>query len=201
MFALTRCFLAAVTAVLLGCGEKRLADAVPPTIAVEPTANQPIFKLAIVPTPGYPQEESRTIYATSSGAFYVVLTNVSKEPQRIFEDWSSWGYWSLSFEAEKETGEVVKIEKGRSSVSFTRNFPAVFSIPPGGHYVFEVNFDKLTWPAITNEIRVDTVAIERAWGTVQFKAVFTQNDDEDAIKHRVWIGQVASAPEPIIIWR
>jgi len=60
--------------------------------------------------------------------FYVVLTNISEEPQPVFETWNSWGYKSASFEVETADGHKFAISK--KPQKFTVNFPSTFLFLP-----------------------------------------------------------------------
>src|SRR5208337_1186671 len=43
--------------------------------------------------------------------FYVILTNVSKQTQAVFEPSHSWGYYVISFELRTGDGHIVAIRK------------------------------------------------------------------------------------------
>jgi hypothetical protein len=76
--------------------------------------------------------------------FSVVVTNTSNEHIRLWREWCSWGYYTLSFSVVDAAGKNVIVTKG--SRAWTRNFPDTTTLGPGDHMVFEVTFDKDTWP-------------------------------------------------------
>lgn len=142
--------------------------------------NRNELSLDIVATPGQRQEGEPTLFPES--VFYVVLTNTSDKPIRIFEDWSSWGMFSLSFEVKQADGAMFKLERNRPMTS-TRNFPAVFEVRPQGHYVFAIHFDKDKWPNLW-------YFHDHQVGPLDLKAVFTETDEGG--KNKVWEGTVKS---------
>jgi hypothetical protein len=80
--------------------------------------------------------------------FYVVFTNVSAEPQAVWEYWNSWGYQTVTFELTTEDGRKFLVSKRPQS--FTMNFPSEFLIEPGEHQVFAIrlNDEWETHPAL-----------------------------------------------------
>src|SRR5215467_6891522 len=72
--------------------------------------------------------------------FYVLLSNVSKQPQTVWEDWNSWGYQTISFEITTAGGTRYFLSKRRQA--FTRNFPSTVLVEPGEHVVYPVQLDQ-----------------------------------------------------------
>ena len=58
--------------------------------------------------------------------FYVVLTNVSGEPQVVWELWNSWGYQTISFELTTANGKKFVLSRGPEA--FTKNNPTTFAV-------------------------------------------------------------------------
>jgi hypothetical protein len=114
----------------------------------------------------------------------VVLTNVSKETQPIFEGWNSWGYQAISLEITMPDGKKAILSV--SDQDFTRNFPSTFHILPGEHQVFPIRLDK-SWemnPSIT-------FALETA---ITLKAIYEITESPESKKQHVWTGRVESKP-------
>ena len=44
--------------------------------------------------------------------FYVVLSNISRKPQPVWETWNSWGSRSISFELTMPEGQKILISEG-----------------------------------------------------------------------------------------
>jgi hypothetical protein len=66
----------------------------------EPSDQKFPFSLSVVPekSNGEPFGSSIEMAHNKPRDFYVVLTNVSSEPQAVWESWNSWGYQTVSFE-------------------------------------------------------------------------------------------------------
>jgi hypothetical protein len=136
------------------------------------------LSLDIVPTPRQPQGDSPILFEGDD--FYVVLTNISTKAIPIYEDWSSWGSDSLTLEGVGIDGKVYVLKK--LVRFFTRNFPATFIIPPGGHYVFTVHFDKEHWSGL------EQFNQNHLW----MKAIFSERHSPG--RDQVWQGRVESKP-------
>jgi hypothetical protein len=149
------------------------------------------FSLEIVPAQRSIEFSVITTGNNSNQPFYVILTNLTDKVQNVFETWNSWGYQTLSFvmtlPGGKKTTLTVK-EHG-----FTMNFPSTFSIPPKGHFVFPVIFDK-EWVGFPDFGKPGHTQ-------VKLKAIYTVKPYEEDKppkgwpKHEplnVWVGSVAS---------
>lgn len=114
--------------------------------------------------------------------FYVVLTNVSKEPQSVWETWNSWGYQTISFEFVTKDGKKHTIS--RRQEDFTRNFPSTFLVRPGEQQVFPIHLDE-EWVASPAIPKADEMPI-----TV--KAIYDVSPTPEATQYKVWIGRSES---------
>ena len=114
--------------------------------------------------------------------FYVVLTNVSSEPQAVWEEWNSWGYETISFEA--TTGDGKKFIISRKPQIFTVNFPSTFLIQPGEHKVYDIRLDKW-WAAHPALPRVDETSIT-------LRAIYEVHPTPESAQYKVWTGRVES---------
>jgi hypothetical protein len=106
----SRVVLPGVLIFVLGCGiSNGKQDSRP---ANQKPAQLP-FAISIVPTSSNVEPYGRGIAMAkkSPDAFYVILTNTSKEPQLVFEPWNSWGYRAVSFEVETADGHKFAISK------------------------------------------------------------------------------------------
>src|SRR6266404_8394777 len=98
------------------------------------------FTLSIVPTRSTSDSRVITIASQKPDDFYVVLTNISNEPQSVWETWNSWGSQTISFEFTFGNNPPILVVRGPGD--FTRNFPSTFLIPPGEHKVYPIRLDK-----------------------------------------------------------
>ena len=105
-----------------------------------PQAQKTPFTLSIVPTRSSLDSRLITIASQKPDEFYVVLTNISSEPQAVWETWNSWGSQTISFEFTLPDNRRVVVSKGPQG--FTMNFPSTFLIPPGEHKVYPIRLDK-----------------------------------------------------------
>src|SRR5688572_4135471 len=78
--------------------------------AAEP-AESAALAVRVVPT-SYREEGGRAIeLRRPSEHFYVVVTNVSGKPIRLWKEWCSWGYFNLSFQVTDDAGRSVEVRK------------------------------------------------------------------------------------------
>jgi hypothetical protein len=118
--------------------------------------------------------------------FHAVVTNVSEEPVRLWQEWCSWGYFTLSFEVTDQDGRSAVVKK--KPRGWDRNTPDWIAIPPGDHLVFDVSFSEPIWEDAPSPEGVKP-------RPVRMKAVYAIPADPETKKHGVWVGQVASPEE------
>ena len=140
------------------------------------------FSLTIVFPLSYDVKE-KMIYGNKS-YFHVLLKNISNEPQRIWKEWCSWGYYNLSFEMISE-GKKILIKQGLGS--WLKNYPDSGIINPNEYVVFDVNW--LNFP--------DVKHTEKKRG--ELKAIYEVKADDESKSLGVWTGRVESAPVEITI--
>ena len=159
--------------------------------AIEPQAPPPLA-VRIVPTRHH-EKIGRTIELYQpSQHFDVVVTNVSGRPVRLWREWCSWGYFSLSFVVTGEDGKSVAVRK--KPRGWFKNYPDATIVPPGDHLVFEVSFDDATWQ--------DPPLPERGRSrTVKLKAEYAVGSDERSEELGVWTGRASSPEDRFTIWR
>ena len=84
------------------------------TVAAEPQSGP----LAVRIVPMHTEENghrSIELYMPSQH-FYVVVTNVSREPLKLWREWCSWGYSNLSFQTIGPAGKTILIKKKAGDV-------------------------------------------------------------------------------------
>ena len=136
-------------------------------------------------------DASLTLYGPTAH-FWVVLTNISKEPIRVWREWCSWGWYSLSFRVTDEKGVTTEVKK--AARGWTKNYPDATVLQPGDHMVYEVAFDPETWPTAPLPEKGQS-------RKVIMTAVFAIEADQDAKKGKVWTGEVASPASSYTIYR
>lgn len=144
------------------------------------------FLISVVPTRSFHEPLGRGIAMAkkSPGFFYVVLTNVSEDPQEAFESWNSWGYQAISFEVQTADGHTVAISK--KPPALRANFPSTFIIPPGEHMVYPISLDE-QWDVIPMLPMADQTPIK-----ISIKAIYEVNPTPEAAEEKVWTGRTES---------
>ena len=135
------------------------------------------FSLSVVPGRG-----GITMATHMARDFYVVLTNVSKEPQPVWEDWNSWGYQTVSFEFTRAGGEKVVVRRRQGD--FTKNAPSTFLVQPGEHQVYAIKLDQW-WETHPVLPKVDEMP-------VTLKAIYEVGPTPEATQYKVWVGHIES---------
>jgi hypothetical protein len=150
----------------------------------EPSVQKSPFSLSVVPETSYGEHFGSSIEMAhdKAHAFYAVLTNVSSEPQAVWEYWNSWGYQTISFELATVDGKKVLVSRGQED--FTRNFPSTFLIEPGEHQVYAVRLDECwtTHPSLP----------KTAETAITLKAIYEVAPTPESAQYRVWTGRVES---------
>lgn len=172
---LLRIVLWLVCACTLGGFLSGCSKTTPPKETTSPTK----LPFAIFVVPG---RTGITMAKKNPDEFYVVLTNISGEPQPVWETWNSWGYQTISFELATSDGKKYIVSKAHEG--FTRNFPSTFLVKPGEHQIYTIRLDEQweTHPALT---KTDELPIT-------LKAVFEVTPSPEAKEFKVWTGRVES---------
>lgn len=148
------------------------------------------FSLAIVPTGRGLEGGEITTAKNQPREFYVVLHNLSSQPQPVWETWCSWGFWTISFEFTMADGKHISVTKNRHE-GFTKNFPATFFIPPGEVQVYPIQLDK-EWD--------NRPTFFEAGGTpVAVQAIYQVAPTPESTKLGVWTGRIESAKYNFIL--
>jgi len=168
-----------VVALLGACDRAKSVDVSTPNPRLD-AAQNPIQVAIAIPLHNLKQERE-LMYSALKPHFHVLISNISDQPQNIWREWCSLGYYALSFEVTDASGKTRTITKKKPHV-WTMNYPDFWTIPPHESLVLDVNFtDSETWepfpPAKTS---------------FTMRAVFEIQPDEDAKKSSVWTGRVFS---------
>jgi hypothetical protein len=145
-------------------------------------AESPQLSVRIVPT----SHQDRTGLVIA-GRFHVVVTNVSKQPARLWKEWCSWGYFNLSFIAAERDGKTFAVKKRKRG--WNGNWPDWMIVPPGDHLVLDVSFRDPIW----RDAPLPEAGQSRR---ILLQAVYQVTENEKSNEHGVWTGRVAS-PEAV----
>ena len=171
-----RLAIVAVCAIALSCNRS-----VPKEV---PKTDAPPFAVSIVPARSDATARGISMAADTLDTFYVVLTNVSPQPQAAFETWNSWGYYAVSFELRTPDGRVAIIKK--TLTVFTKNNPSTFVIPVGEQMVYPIKLDD-EWAASAPLPIADEQPID-----ITLKAVYELKATTESKQQNVWTGRVES---------
>jgi hypothetical protein len=144
---------------------------------------RPEVSVHIVPSSSDASGRWLDLASDGSKHFYVVVTNWSKDPIRIWKDWCSWGYGNLSFEARDSGGSVTVISKRPGE--WDKNFPCPVEIEPGGSWVIPVALEPILW-------QHSPVSGNSGKTTMRLRAVYEIRETKDSKEMRVWTGKVSS---------
>ena len=156
-----------------------------------PTAaeNTPQLAIRIVPT----DAKAATIRLDAPGQhFHVVLTNVSKQPVRLWREWCSWGYYALSFRVTAGNGKQTTVKK--LPRVWTKNLPDWMQLGPGDHMIFEVTFDPTVWDS-------PPLPPSGASQTATLTAIYELTASPESKQQAVWVGRVATSDLRVAIVR
>jgi hypothetical protein len=174
---LTLCF---VLVFITACNTQKEAA----STKAEPSVQKFPLSLSVVPETSRGERFGSTIDMAHDkpGEFYVVLTNVSAEPQAVWEYWNSWGFQTVSFELTTAGGK--KFLVSRRPEIFTVNFPSTFLIEPGEHQVYAIRLDG-RWDPHPSLPKTDETAIT-------LKAIYEVPPTPEAAQYKVWTGRLES---------
>lgn len=162
------------------------------SLVEKPSKQSKDFKISIaVPKDG----DNRIIgYSAVSDHFSVVITNISDKPQKLWKEWCSWGYFSLSFEIE-ENGKIYQVEKAPRS--WFRNYPDCWLVYPNESLVIDVRFGSGEW----NNFPLPTFQNSKK---VKIKAIFENEPLDFELKgvncENLWVGKIYSEQAEYIIY-
>jgi hypothetical protein len=103
--------------------------------------------------------------------FHVLLTNVSQDPIRVWQEWCSWGYYCLQIEVVEKNGTKHLLKKKR--VGFYANFPDYVDLQPGQSSVWDVDLhESSVWTDLSWLPKDELV-------NAKVRAIFTVRKPED----------------------
>jgi hypothetical protein len=123
---------------------------------------------------------------------YAVVTNVSDQPVRIWDQWNSWGYHNLTLTLDLEGGDQKHLRRFGGE-NWHGNAADAIELGPGEHYIFAVWLKPDDRRVLSNSwgpIRVRNG--DYPWATLT--AHYEIRPDGFADKRGVWVGRVSSKP-------
>jgi hypothetical protein len=144
-------------------------------------AADPVLSLSLaIPS----RDDDRVLLLHEKAAhFHVILSNVSDKPQRVWEEWCSWGYYAFTFEIKDEAGKSWIVKK--KPIETTYDHADWWTLAPGEHVAFDVFFtDSKVWDGFPHPVNDSQ--------TVFVRAIFEVKPDTFSEKHGAWTGRVVS---------
>jgi len=173
------------------CGSLMILVIAPAAVARSDTsqATVPPVAVQIVPTSSR-ERTGQWIELANGGHFHVVVANLSSSPIRLWEEWCSWGYFNLSFEARESTGSSFVISK--KNRGWDKNFPCPVVVDAGHSWVIDVNLEPSIWEN-------SPLASDTGKATLRLRAIFEIREGEQSKTEKVWTGKVSSPEAPYTV--
>lgn len=127
-----------------------------------------------------------------TGDFFVITTNKTNRNLRVWQQWNSWGTYTISLSVKPADGPSFNLEPSASRF-WTWNQPTFTVIEPGKRFVLVASVTK------DHKSRLEGFPEKFSDGPATVQAHFTIKEDEDTKRLGVWTGTVSSAPETISI--
>ena len=106
-----------------------------------------------------------------------MITNTSSERWGVWEDWSSWGWFSPKVVIDIRDRRYEFAKRGRQ---WKRNFPDPYYLEPDNHYILPVNLFGGDW---TEPIGFNILPDVEATVSISFTI-----SDRNADQYKVWAG-------------
>jgi hypothetical protein len=182
-FVLTLIWMISVIGFAAGCDYRTLSEPSTTTQDKPPVPASP-FLLAVATdragiTMAHSTHHDRELPRRD---FHVVLSNVSGQPQTVWEDWNSWGYQAISFEL--TTADKRNYVLSKRQQAFTVNFPSTLVIEPGEHEVYVIHLDEW-WETHTSLPKTAELPIT-------LKAIYEVSPTPESGQYKVWTGRIES---------
>ncbi len=123
--------------------------------------------------------------------FHVIVSNVSGQPQRIWQEWCSWGYFGLTFELTDDQGKKWVAQK--CPRDWDKNFPSTWTLDPHESLALDVYFtDTNIWQGFPMP--------RQSSQTVTMQAVLEFKPDDNSRQIGVWTGRAVSKAEKVAFY-
>jgi len=162
-------------------GQKVTQEHPPGTSAAAPALTVTIAE------PLYQKQRALSVGSKES-CFHVVVTNVSKQPQKVWREWCSWGYFNLTLKVIDEAGkETVLTKKLRE---WDQNSPDYCVLDPGDMLVIKVRpaeWINFPMPVANKETKI------------RLQAIYEIKPDKETAAEDVWTGRIESETKAYVL--
>ena len=172
-------------------------------------ADEPPLAVSIAVPSNGAERVVRYTGPTTENRIYVVLTNVSKDTRRVWEQWCAAGFATLSFEITDASGKTWTASRGNGVMNWSAgSVPTYNTLQPGGHIILE---------ALASSFSFDP---KESWGakwtgfpkpegdkgiTCTVRAVYQIKKEDGMLwpgkgPQPVWLGRIVSEPVKITFY-
>lgn len=123
--------------------------------------------------------------------FYVIITNQTDRPLKVWREWNSWGHDSLTFTVQPKEGATFTLAK--PPAAWLWNGPDSTIVPAGKSFVLQATIE----PSQSKHFEGFPEGYRGGRATIQ--AHFAIKEDEETKKRGVWTGRVSSEPMEVYI--
>jgi hypothetical protein len=122
-------------------------------------------------------------YGPPGTHFHIHVQNVSAKPVKLWEEWCSWGYFTLQLEVYDRTGARHLLKK--KPTDFYINFPSSLTLKPGDAVVWDVQLTSAMWEDCFWLAEGEDL-------NTKVRAIYKVEPDEESREHGVWTGHAVS---------
>lgn len=145
------------------------------------------FSIELV-VPTSTPEGKREIAMDRYPRIHVLLTNRSDQPQRIWKDWNTWGYFNLQLDW-VNNNKSYPIRR-KTPAAWDGDFPDFWLILPGETLVLEVDLTSGDWSGFP-DLYGDMVE-------ATMTATYQNKPDPLATEFNVWVGKLVSREVQVV---
>lgn len=117
--------------------------------------------------------------------FGVRITNTSKSPLRIWKEWCSWGYSTVSLKLTDGQGRIYAVHK--KPRDWAKNTPDPLLIKPGAAFVWKICLDPDVWEGLPD-------LSDHGVRSFSVRAELEIKPGRQASDSGVWTGHIVSEP-------
>ena len=140
-------------------------------------------------------EERRIDLKDDKSSFPIVIRNTSSSSQKVWTEWYSWGYYSLSFEVTDADGKKWEVRKKPSE--WDKNIPQYWTLEPNDELVIPVFINDAIWDGLGFLKECDEYVCKIH---VRMKAIYEVNADQESNKQNVWAGKIISSENEYVFY-
>jgi len=151
--------------------------------------NRPASPLSLeIIVPPATSTGERTLYMAKYPRFHVLVTNNSDAPVRLWKDWTSWGYATLSFLMQTDDKTIAFVRPVIKRID--GDFPDFWALNPGDKLILEVDMSTGQWRGMPDLYGESLPCLLQA--VLEIKQDFLTDE------LGIWTGRIQSNPAPVI---